>query len=77
MLEIVGQSNSSSFTESQNHFLYIGYSLMFFLMKLVLLLLHVIVNVEKIFLVIKIIKNTLYNRMRDKSINDSLVTYIE
>lgn len=56
---------------------YIGYLVVYFLMKLALLLHVAMTNFDRVFSVIKIIKNVLHNRIGDKFMNDCFVTYIE
>ncbi|KAM7470081.1 hypothetical protein LguiA_008264 [Lonicera macranthoides] len=60
--------------ESGKH---IDYPLVFFLMKLALLLPVATASVERTFSAMKIIKNAVRNRVGDEYMNDCLVTYIE
>ena len=53
------------------------YPLVYYLLKLLLILPIATAIVEKSFLAMKIIKSTLRNRMGDKWMNDCLVTYVE
>ena len=53
------------------------YSLVYLLVKLGLILPVVITTVERIFSVMKYVKNQLCNRMKDEWINNCLLTYIE
>ena len=55
----------------------VSYPLFYLLVTLALILLVATATVEKAFSVMNIIKNRLRNRIRDQSMNDCLVTYIE
>ena len=53
------------------------YNLVYFLVKLALLLPVATATVERAFSTMKLIKNSLCNRAGDELMNDCLVTYIE
>jgi hypothetical protein len=53
------------------------YSLVYLLVKLVLILPVATATVERIFSIMKYVNNQLRNRMRDQWMNDCLLTYIE
>ena len=55
----------------------VSYPLVYSLVTLALILLVVTVTVEKVFLIMNIIKNRLRNKLGDQWMNDCLVTYIE
>ena len=55
----------------------VSYPLVYSLVTLALILLVAIATVERVFLVMNIIKNRLRNQIGDQWMNDCLVTYIE